>query len=399
MSNVYQEIDGSHTFVKKVIQEHYEHIAEKDKENFDKIRVYNTIEEPLFNGIDVYYCLKNTKKKVERMYDDLLDDEILKQQKVSGVNRPINLITEYGIIHACYLYKNDIALIFQKFMREVIKQLKTKGVATVIEAHNQLAKNLEEERTRRREAEEINIQNIFLRDAYCNDFSNSDDNETELAILRRQYLSTYYIYLVDWQYVNTKYWKKNNTNKKVESAPRKKLDDELSSPVAGINLNSDSDDTGDDEQKSKVVRSRKHKTDITEPHPDGINDSYELDYINLNDLENSENDEYYFYISPKELSQNSRSFKLITTIQVDKLKHYNELIKYIINGEPIIDRTAYKVNSYEPVEIPNIDSDNKVKPPIKGVYKTSYSNLISARNRSFIVLNKEIIIGNMKKRR
>lgn len=399
MSNIYQEIDGSHTFVKKVIQEHYENIAEKDKENFDKIRVYNTIEEPLFNGIDVYYCLKDTKKKVERMYDDLLDDEILKQQKVSGVSRPINLITEYGVIHACYLYKNDIALIFQKFMREVIKQLKTKGVATVIEAHNQLAKNLEEERTRRREAEEINIQNIFLRDAYCNDFSNSDDNETELAILRRQYLTTYYIYLVDWQYVNTKYWKKNNTNKNVESTPRKKIDNELSNPIAGINLNSDSDDTGEDEQKTKVVRSRKPKNDITEPHPDGINDSYELEYIKLNDLEYSENDEYYFYISHKELSQNSRTFKLITTIQLDKVKHCNEMINYIINGEPNIDRTAYTVNSYEPTEIADIETDYKVKTPIRGVYKTSYSNLISARNRSFIVLNKEIIIGNMKKRR
>lgn len=398
MSNIYQEIDGSHTFVKKVIQEHYEHISEKDKENFDKIRVYNTIEDPLFNGIDVYYCLKNTKKKVERMYDDLLDDEILKQQKVSGVNRPINLITEHGVIHACYLYKNEIALIFQKFMREVIKQLKTKGVATVIEAHNQLAKNLEEERTRRREAEEINIQNIFLRDAYCNDFSNSNDYETELAILRRQYLTTYYIYLVDWQYVNTKYWKKNNTNKPIDKIPRKKNVDDLPNIIDGIDLNSDDSDNND-EQKKKVIKSKKNKYDITEPHPDGINEPYEMNYIKLNDLECYENDEYYFYISPKELSNSSRTFKLITTIQIDKLKHYNEMIKYIMNGETTIDATGYPINSYEPVEIINNNSCNdKVKTPIKGVYKTSYSTIISARDRSFIILNKDVILDNTKKR-
>ena len=243
-SKVYQEIDGSHTFVKKVIMEHYDHISEQDKENFDKIRVYNTVDDPLFNGSDVYYCLKKTHDNIKRMYRDLLDDEVLNKQKVNTQNARINLITEYGVIHACYLYKNDIAIVFQKFMREVIKQLKNTGVATVIEAHNQLSKVLEEERGKRREAEIINKQNIFLREAYCNDFSSNESNETELVIMRRQYLTTYYVYLVDWQYVNAKYWKKfPSDGKEPVRQPRKKTAEVKETVYEGIDLNSDSDDS------------------------------------------------------------------------------------------------------------------------------------------------------------
>lgn len=400
-SKVYQEIDGSHTFVKKVIMEHYDHISEQDKENFDKIRVYNTVDDPLFNGSDVYYCLKKTHDNIKRMYRDLLDDEVLKKQKVNIQNARINLITEYGVIHACYLYKNDIAIVFQKFMREVIKQLKNTGVATVIEAHNQLSKVLEEERGKRREAEIINKQNIFLREAYCNDFSSNESNETELAIMRRQYLTTYYVYLVDWQYVNAKYWKKfPSDGKEPVRQPRKKTAEVKETVYEGIDLNNDSDDSDAStmEKSLKDKRSKKSKLDVTQPHKNGIQEPYDMNYINMRDLENGENEEYYFYISAKECTKDH--FKLIMPIQLDKTKHYTEMLNYIVNGEKIVDRTAYPINSYEPTELANTDFDDNVSTPVSKVYKTTYDILTSARSRSYITMNRELLIGmNNKKRR
>jgi hypothetical protein len=399
-SKVYQEIDGSHTFVKKVIMEHYDHISEQDKENFDKIRVYNTVDDPLFNGSDVYYCLKKTHDNIKRMYRDLLDDEVLNKQKVNTQNARINLITEYGVIHACYLYKNDIAIVFQKFMREVIKQLKNTGVATVIEAHNQLSKVLEEERGKRREAEIINKQNIFLREAYCNDFSSNESNETELVIMRRQYLTTYYVYLVDWQYVNAKYWKKfPSDGKEPVRQPRKKTAEVKETVYEGIDLNSDSDDSDAStmEKSLKDKRSKKSKLDVTQPHKNGIQEPYEMNYINMRDLENGENEEYYFYISAKECTKDH--FKLIMPIQLDKTKHYTEMINYIVNGEKIVDRTAYPINSYEPTELANTDFDDNVSTPVNNVYKTTYDILTSARSRSYITMNRELLIGMTGKKR
>lgn len=403
-TKIYQEIDGSHTFVKKVIMEHYEHISEQDKENFDKIRVYNTVEDPLFSGIDVHYCLKKSKKNIDRMYDGLLDDEVLRQQRVSGVSRSINLITEYGVIHACYLYKNDIAIVFQKFMREVIKQLKNKGVATVIEAHNQLSKVLEEERTKRREAEVINKQNIFLREAYCNDFASNESDETELAILRRQYLTTYYVYLVDWQYVNAKYWKvfpKNTTES--YGQPRKKTTEIKETVYAGIDLNSDSDESDTStmvKSLNKVKRSKKSKLDVNQPHKNGIQEPYDIEFIDVYELKNGENEEYYFYISSKEIPDSKKeNYKFIMPIQLDKTSHYNEMLKYIVNGEKIIDRTAYPINSFEPTEIKNSDFVDDVTTPISKVYKTTYDILMSARSRSYITMNRELLLGNNSKRR
>jgi hypothetical protein len=400
-SKVYQEIDGSHTFVKKVIMEHYDHISEQDKENFDKIRVYNTVDDPLFNGSDVYYCLKKTHDNIKRMYRDLLDDEVLNKQKVNTQNARINLITEYGVIHACYLYKNDIAIVFQKFMREVIKQLKNTGVATVIEAHNQLSKVLEEERGKRREAEIINKQNIFLREAYCNDFSSNESDETELAILRRQYLTTYYVYLVDWQYVNAKYWKKfPSDGKEPVRQPRKNTAEVKETVYECIDLNSDSDnsDASTMEKSLKDKRSKKSKLDVTQPHKNGIQEPYEMNYINMRDLENGENEEYYFYINAKECTKDH--FKLIMPIQLDKTKHYTEMLNYIVNGEKIVDRTAYPINSYEPTELANTDFDDNVSTPVSKVYKTTYDILTSARSRSYITMNRELLIGmNNKKRR
>ena len=392
---IYEEIDGSRTFIKKVITEHYSHLSDEDKTNFDNIRAYGTVNNPLFNAADVYYCLKKTKKKVERMYDDLLDDEILRQQKVSTQNARINLITEYGIIHACYLYKSDIAIMFQKFMREVIKQLKNTGVATLVEAHKQLAKTLEAERERRQDAERINRENLFLREAYASDFDTTSDEKTELAILRRQHMSVYYLYLVDWAHVNSKYWK-SRKDAKPKAAPQPKPAAAAKSPniIEGIDLHSDDEPA---EEKAPPAPRRAAKADITAPHKDGIQEPYDVEFLAISDLENNENDEYYFYISHTE--SDKEYLRLMTPIYLDKAAHHNKMVDYIINGEKVICRTAYPVNSFPDREIVFPAGDTAATPMSK-VYKSTYSKIMSARSRAFIHIHRDELIGaaNKKKR-
>jgi hypothetical protein len=403
----YNEIDGSHTFVKKIIMEHYSHISEEDQKNFDKIRVYNTVKDPVFNGIDVYYCLKKTKKKIERMYDDLLDDEVLRQQKVNGINRPINLITEYGLIHACYLYKNDIAVVFQKFMREVIKQLKEKGVATMVDAHKQLSKELEKEIARRQDAETVNKQNIEIADAIYNT-DNHEQNKLELNILRRKTMTRYYVYLVDWKFINTKYWKKYPMKEDEKKAPPKKnktSDQSESTIVEGIDLNSSDDDSTS--QKTHIKAHKRTKVDLTDPHINGL-DEYEFLYTSVKDLKADENEPYYICVTDKEINSNKESYKFMRFLYLDKGAagpHYKTMIELLKYGEKYDDRSAYP-NVVKIVDGKNNTTllENEVElesteTPVKRVYKITYTDLINARDRGFINNHIDVIKDIKKEKR
>jgi hypothetical protein len=255
-------------------------------------------------------------------------------------------------------------------------------------------KNLEEERTKRREAEIVNLQNIHLQEAYCNDFAAGDSANTELKILRRLYLTKYYVYVADWSHVNAKYWKSDLTKIK-EPVPQKKIvaDKTNSGVVNGIDLNS-SDDEESAVDKTVSTREKPSKNLIlSTPHKDGIQEPYEFEFLKLRDLENGENEEYYFYISNKEITDTQKNhFKFITNIYLDKPKHFTEMVKFIVNGEIETNRTAYPVNSYEPTEVNNIDVGDKISTPVKNVYKTTYDMLISARSRSYIIMNRAILI-------
>lgn len=403
---IYTEIDGSHTFVKKIIMSYYKHIPKEDQENFNNIRVYNTPKEPLFNGIDVYYCLKKTKKKIERMYDDLLDDEVLRQRKVESINRPINLITEYGLIHACYLYKNDISSIFQKFMREVIKQLKETGTATMVEAHKQLGKQLELERERRRHAELINKQNIEITDAFYNS-DNHEQNKLELNILRRKTMNKFYVYLVDWKFVNSKYWKKypKTEDEFLSSSKKIKYLEYEPTIVEGIDLNS-SDDEIDIKKEPPKIR-KKQKIDLSEPHIESINE-YEFLYMDLADLKSDDNTQYYICVNDKEISANKDSYKFIRYLYLDKGvtgPHYKTMIEILKYGETYINKSAYpeiiKVED-EKQNLTIYKNDialESSETPVRRTYKITYTELMNARDRGFINNNLDIIKDIKKEKR
>jgi hypothetical protein len=387
-TKIYKEIDGSHTFVKSIITEYYDFIPEEDKENFNNIRVYNTIKDPLFSGPDVYYCLKKTKKHVDRMYADLLDDEVLRNQLVDGKSNNMNLITEYGVIHACYLYKNTIAITFQKFMREIIKQLKEKGVATMVEAHTELKIKYESARDRYQEAEHLNKRNIQIQEAFINPDDTDVQNHTELTILRRENMKQYYVYLADWKYVNTRYWKTfPQKDKKPTTNAVKKLEPPSDSKYDGIDLNGSDSDTDD---SSKIIDIKKKIIfDESDPHPDGLQEEYDLYNTDLRDIKNNENDDYYIYISTKEVHQSKKHhFKFLRFIYVKDTKHYKEMMDYIANGKKYNNDTSYTVNN----DLPEIEYiPYSVETAYKGVYQLNYSNLIDARNSSFINLHKSTL--------
>jgi hypothetical protein len=394
-TKIYKEIDGSHTFVKSIIMEYYDFIPEEDKENFNNIRVYNTVKDPLFSGPDVYYCLKKTKKHVDRMYADLLDDEILRNQRVDGKSNNMNLITEYGVIHACYLYKNTIAITFQKFMREIIKQLKEKGVATMVEAHKELKIKYEAARDRYQDAEHLNKRNIQIQEAFINPDDTDVQNHTELTILRRETMKQYFVYLADWKYVNAKYWKTFPPKEKktpITNAVKKTDSDDK---YEGIDLNGSDSDT--DDSTKKITIKKKIVFDYSEPHPDGLQEEYDLYDVNLTDIKNNSNEDYYIYISSKEIHHNKKHhFKFLRFMYVKDTKHYKEMMDYIANGKKYKNDTAYTVNA----DLPDIEYiPYHVETAYKGVYQLNYSNLIDARNSSFINLHKETVDLHKKEKR
>jgi hypothetical protein len=245
-------------------------------------------------------------------------------------------------------------------------------------------------------AEKLNRENIFLQDNHINEYEGSNDDLTELAILRVQHMTVYYLYLVDWHYVNSKYWSSRKDSGKPKPIKLPKPAEPVKSPaiIEGINLNSDDDDSAPEEKAAPTPR-RVPKPDTSEPHPDGIPDVYEFEFLDLADMKNQDSEEYYFYITSKESKQDY--IKLIKPLYIDRSDHYKLMIKYITEGEPLVARTAYPVNKYEPYEIPYKIPSSLT--PVKRIFKTTFSHIESARSRSFIHLNCDVLKGISAKKK
>ena len=75
----------------------------------------------------------------------------------------------------------------------------------------------------RQDAEKINRQNIQLHEAFHNPGDMGDQERIELTILRRKTQRQYCVYVVDWQYINTKFWKKFPTDEKKKDLKKKRI--------------------------------------------------------------------------------------------------------------------------------------------------------------------------------
>jgi hypothetical protein len=360
-----------------------------DGMDFKKVIPYGNPEDPCFQVTQVFKFINPNELHIHRRLATYFTEgrHYFKAKITEDKKEPCNMFTRHGLMKAMYMGKTPLSEMFQNYVFDLLDGL-WKNEKDVMKKQMKITeKNLEEERTKRREAEVVNLQNIYLQEAYCNDFESNDSNGIELTILRRLHLTKYYLYIVDWNYVNTKYWMKL-LGKSKEPKPVSKTTAKTTE-TNGINLDSSDDDipSARDINRKNCENFTKVKTNLDNPHKDGIQESYEFEFITLTDLENSSNDEFYLHITNKEIDPKKTHFKFITHIYLDKTKHFNDMVKYITHGEPVIDRTAYPVNGHDPNEIKTADFSEL--PPIKNIYKTTYEMVLSARNRTFVNIHRE----------
>lgn len=353
-----------------------------DKKDFKSILIYGTSSEPLFKARDIYLYVDPSGINKRWFMKHLIQDKhIFKANvRVTKTNstktwtkvESVNMLTRKGLMRALSICNGIIAETFQDYIYELLDNLWKNEKEIIIKQMKCTEKTLESEREKRKIAEHINIQNIIYQDAYINDFQENDDDQTELTIMRNMHLTKYYLYIVDWNYMNTKYWKKDKPTPEPKQIDLDECIDLVSS------------DSDCENKKSNKLFKRKSKKMVFDntPHENAIYEQYDLDFIQVSDLINGENEEYYFFVSPKEVAESKKEFyKFMKFIYIDKAKHYNEMIEVLKTGE-VPNKTAYTLNNDLPI-YKKYELD-LVSTPVKNIFKCSYSMINSARNRSFI---------------
>lgn len=310
------------------------------------------------------------------------------------------VLTETGMLTAMCSNKTELSRVFKKRLMQFIKNIRDHHITIYneerINSNNILKKELELERGLRKELQSINNCNIQLQEAFHNPSEFGDHEKTELTILRRETQKQYYLYIVDWSYINSKFWKSNKSkNKSI-----KEINKASKEIYQGIDFSSDNDDITDNkiiERKLTKKNNEKNTYDESEPHKNGIQDPYELFNVSLYDLINNNNQDYYFCIKPKEITSKKKDyFKFISYINIKNNIHYKAMIEIINNGNKYNYSTSYPINS-ETVNNDRSKSESnfnfadEISTPEAGVFIQSYSDIIDARNSSFINLNKNYL--------
>lgn len=314
-------------------------------------------------------------------------------------------LSETGVLVAFCKQKSLLATTFRKHLVQFIKNVRK----YYLEIYNEervrsikdLTKQLETERNLRKDAEYKVDQSVQLFDAFHNPSDNADNDNLELTILRRENMKQYYVYVVDWQYINSKYWRKFDLKETVVETivqpPKKNQIMSVNSVYEGIDINSSDDEN--DEKKEKKEKKRRVKIDTTEPHPNGIQEPYNLFDINLYEIERNKHQNYYMCIRAKEVSNKKKNYyKFLQFIYITDPKHYKATIDYIINGRKYINKSGYPVNN-NLTEVEEIVDAVKVITPDTEVFQTNYSILIDARNVSYIDIKKGVLINDKTERR
>jgi hypothetical protein len=377
----------------KVLESHEDYKQISNEYKFRSIKIYVSTSKPHYQANLIYEYLYPGKKDFHtwvRKFRKIPEHEckfLIKQNiVVKSKTNPekdlkkddVVLLTELGLMRAFGTATTDFAILFQELLLEFLRNIRTN--------HEKIWKKcMESARDRYQEAEHLNKRNIQIQEAFINPDDTDVQNHTELTILRRENMKQYYVYLADWKYVNTRYWKTfPQKDKKPTTNAVKKLEPPSDSKYEGIDLTGSDSDTDD---SSKIIDIKKKIIfDESDPHPDGLQEEYDLYNTDLRDIKNNENDDYYIYISTKEVHQSKKQhFKFLRFIYVKDTKHYKEMMDYIANGKKYNNDTSYTVNN----DLPEIEYiPYHVETAYKGVYQLNYSNLIDARNSSFINLHK-----------
>lgn len=410
----------------KILENFSDYSAFGPEFKFRKLDVYGSIENPYFVSSYVYKYIfpHRAKNKHGRFLDQFRNDnnefnvDYMLQSNVSIFQKKkngeygyqnqtsVNLLSEMGLMKAMFMASTEFAITFQKLILNFLKGVRQTHVDVWKKQLLCSKKNLEAERSRRIEVEELNQKNIEISDAIYNT-DNRDQNNLELNILRRKAMSRYSVYLVDWQFINTKYWKQYPMDGKTHNPPKNnKFIKHTQNIIEGIDLNSD------DELTIPTTKTRTFKKiNLLEQHPKGI-ESYQHTYKGLEDLEQDENTPYYIHISNKEIQKDKEHYKFLRFLYMDKESrgiHYKTMIDIIKNGEKYNNKSAY-TNMHKISNAPECNkthnSNTKVnsleindsETPVKKVYQITYSELMNARDRAFVKNNLNIIQTIKKER-
>lgn len=90
--------------------------------------IYGTVEEPLFLAKDVAEWIEYDKTSINKMLNTVDDDEKLNGTLfLSGQNRKVWFLTEYGLYEVLMQSRKPIAKQFKKQVKTILKEIRVKG--------------------------------------------------------------------------------------------------------------------------------------------------------------------------------------------------------------------------------------------------------------------------------
>jgi hypothetical protein len=411
----------------RILRGHSEYKEINTENKFKKIMLYNSIDEPYYQSQLIYDYLRPGKKGHNQWIKDHFIEKI--GNNLSKFIRKLNIyipksnipieelnkcnekdykkgneiwmLTEMGLNRALNLITTEFSVTFQELILNYLREMKKNHLEIHKKIIKEKGRELEAERAHIQELEIINNESIQLREAFHNPGDFGDQDKTELTILRREHQKQFFMYVVDWEYMNAKFWRKYPPidQTKVTKISRKNQVTSTKN-YNGIEFSSDSDeDSAINEKKSNT----KKIYDITEPHDKGIDEPYELFCLDSSDLENNENQEYYFCIKAKEITGKKKEFyKFIEYINIKDTKHYKAMIDIINNGNRYNHKTSYPLNAELVENTTETEMERnlykeEISTPESDVFKKCYSEIIDARNTSFINLHVHVLKDGNKK--
>lgn len=364
-----------------ILEQHDEYKQISSDNKFRMIHVYISYSNPHYQANIIYNYLYNGngenfirwvnrrfKKNPNAISKYLKYENILIKTNDGRSLKKDNIIllTELGLMRAFGSESSNFAVLFQELILNFLRNVR-KNYSDI------WRKCLEEERTKRIELDIINKQNIQLQEIFNNPADMGDQDKTELIILRRTMMKQYYLYIIDWEYINNKLWnrKTKSTNNKIKKKKSSNLGKQKRE-------SSDEDDNKNTQIKKKII-----------PHPDGIQERYDL-YIKLHDLE-SDISEYYFTIKQKEITSKYKDkYVFIRHLDIRNASHYKNMVHILKHGNTYNTKTSYPISSEEKCDISQ-NYDNFIFP---NIFQKTYSEIVDARNTSFIHMNKNMLINN-----
>lgn len=161
-------------------------IFSKYPDFFKQVRIYGTIEDPLFVANDLRDYLKLKHLHLERDYTPERDKQKLRMNTPGG-HQNVTVLTERGFYKALSNSKSEIGELFLDYVYVVMKELRTKHVVTLQSSMEALQQQFEK----------LSAQNSYLEGALAEQYSKAKELESE----KTDYECKYKIYRDEFHYM------------------------------------------------------------------------------------------------------------------------------------------------------------------------------------------------------